>query len=108
MKVIAIILFLIFSNVCYCQQDTVKVVMLYSDTALTDLYGVDDEGNEYTEIGFDENSYWRFGYVVRQFIKDGWDGDRQIFAHWADMYLLDADKVRIPKTNVVWFYKTVK
>ncbi len=76
------------SRVCY-SQDTVKVVMLYSDTALTDLVGVDEEGEEYTEIGLDEYCYWRKGFKV---------GD----------YYLDADKKRIPDTNVVWFYKTTK
>jgi len=63
--------------------------MLYSDTALTDLVGTDEDGNDYTEIGFDEFCYWRRGFKV------------------GDNYL-DADKKRIPETNIVWFFKKIK
>lgn len=87
MKKIITIIIIFFSSYCY-SQDTVKVVMLYSDTALTDLIGVDDNGEEYEELGFDEYCYWRRGFKVGE-------------------YFLDADKKRIPKTNIVWFYKKV-
>ena len=91
-RITLFILAIIFTINTYSQnpkQDTIRVVMLYSDTALTDLYGVDEDGNDFTEIGFDEYCYWRHGYKV---------GD----------FYLDADKKRIPKTNVVWFYKPIK
>lgn len=94
MKILAIILFLIFSNVSYC-QDTIKVVMLYSDTSLTELAGIDEDGNEYTELGYDYNTYWKVGFIVL-----GW--------YYSDDYFLDADKKPIPKTNVIWNYKTTK
>jgi len=89
MKLFAVIIFLIFSKVVYCQQDTIPVIMLYSDTVLTDLYGVDDEGMEYSELGFDEYAYWMRGFKV------------------GDNYL-DADKKRLPISCVVWIYKTIK
>lgn len=84
MKIIFIIL-LFLSSYCY-GQDTTKVVMLYCDTALTEMIGTDDNGEEYEFMGIDEQTYWRHGYKV---------GD----------FYLDADKNRIPSTNVVWFYK---
>lgn len=65
------------------------IVMCYSDTGLTTLVGVDDNGEEYEEWGFDENVYWKRGYI---------DGDK----------ILDTSKTEIPATNVVWYYKEIK
>ncbi len=88
MRKVILVLLLFVSSFAY-SQDTVKVIMLYSDTALTDLYGVDDEGMEYIEIGFDEACYWRRGYLVGELF-------------------LDEDKQRIPSSNIVWTYKKIK
>lgn len=88
MKLILLALSIFFNSYCY-SQDTIKVIMLYSDTALTDLYGVDEDGMEYSELGFDEYSYWRRGYMVGELF-------------------LDEKKNRIAKTNIVWFYKKLK
>ena len=83
-----LVFILVICGYCY-GQDTVSVVIQYSDTALTELVGIDDNGNEYIEIGYDEYCYWRKGFLV---------GD--IF--------LDETKKQIPKTNIVWQYKIVK
>lgn len=85
MKKLLLVVLLFLSSYCY-GQDTLKVVMLYSDTALTEMVGTDEEGEEYEFLGIDEQCYWRHGYKV---------GD----------YYLDADKKRIPDSNVVWMYK---
>jgi len=89
MKIIALILFLICSKTTYCQKDTIPVIILYSDTALTDLYGVDEDGMEYYELGFDFNTYWMRGFKV------------------CNNYL-DADKKKLPNSYVIWIYKPVK
>lgn len=64
MKIIILALLLILSVPIY-SQDTIRVMMTYSDTTLTELVGVDDEGEEYSVIGYDEYVYWRRGYVVK-------------------------------------------
>jgi hypothetical protein len=93
MKTLIFILLVFINTSCY-SQDTVKVVMLFSDTALTDLVGTDENGEDYTELGFDEYCYWRRGYAI---INPG-----------KEIIYLDADKKRIPTTNIIWFHKIVR
>lgn len=83
-----ILLFLLMSLQSH-SQDTTKVMMMYSDTSLTDLVGIDENGEEYEELGFDTYCYWRRGYMV------------------GDLFL-DENKKRIPESNVVWIYKKIK
>lgn len=71
------------------KKSITPIIMSYSDTALTTLVGVDDNGEEYEELGFDENVYWKRGYI---------DGDK----------ILDTSKAEIPSSNVVWYYKEIK
>lgn len=68
----------------------IPVIMCYSDTALTELVGTDDNGDEYEEMGLDQYCYWRKGYVV---------GENEF---------LDSNKDKIPATNVVWIYKKLR
>lgn len=95
MKTVILSIFLLISSYCYSQdiakhkQDTLKVIMLYCDTALTEMIGYDPFGDEYEFLGIDEQCYWRIGYRV------------------GDNYL-DIDKVKIPDSNIVWFTKIIK
>lgn len=105
MKIIILALLLILSVPIY-SQDTIRVMMTYSDTTLTELVGVDDEGEEYSVIGYDEYVYWRRGYVVREYqYKDFRTDDGPPGAVWKDVYFLDERKERISITNIVWNYK---
>lgn len=104
MKIIATILLIFLFNMCYGQQDTVKVIMLYSDTAITELVGVDEFGEEYTVNGLDEYTYWRKGFIVT---KQTYSSPLGMYVE-SNVYFLDADKKPIPKTNVVWQYKEIR
>lgn len=88
MRYIIILLFILFSKFSY-SQDTIKVVMLYSDSAITTLYGIGENGEEYEEFGLDVFCYWKKGYKV------------------GNEYL-DIDKKRVPSSNIIWFHKKLK
>lgn len=67
----------------------IPVLINYSDTATTMLFGVDDNGWETSESGKDVYTYWMEGWKV---------GDK----------FTDAAGNDLPKTTVIWSYKEIK
>lgn len=102
-----ILTFLLILSVFFgYSQDTVKVIMQYSDTALCELEA--DEDNPYGSWGYDEWVYWRYGYAVREMVyKDYRTDDGPQYGRWEIICYLDIDKQRVPETNIVWEYKII-
>lgn len=76
------------------KADTISVVMLYSDSSIIDLEGVDDNGDTYETIGIDVYTYWRRGYVVSKYN--------------FDIIYLDENKKQVPTSNIIWQFKKTK
>jgi len=67
--------------------DTVKIVMLISDTS---YYR-------------NPMAWWKFGYQVNKFIPEHWaDFDRQVMVHWELVGYLDDKKKPLSKNIIVW------
>lgn len=85
--------------------DTIKVIMLVSDTCCRWVDSISS-----IEVGRSSKSvHWQYGYGVRKITCCGWSYDSKGFEYQSNIYThieyLDADKKPLPKNIVIWQVK---
>ena len=121
-KIKLLLLVVLVANLLFCtvfcqvqkQQDTIRVMLLMSDTLKTkiilccredtlndNLGGITIMRTQYSKNDYSTNVYWKFGYVVRE---EHNTNEGQILKDWLNQFYLDDKKQLLSPAIIVWNY----